>query len=157
MDQFLQLVRDYVALIESCHSSSALELLRGIARVLPALYAAGLDLPDRSPTSGEAPAFADIQSPMADLARLLGAWDVYCEVFDPCKDTEAIHQTLSDDLADIYIDLKRELDAFDGGAVDDAIWSWRFTLAGHCGDHIVDAMRVIHRRIHEDVLRLAAG
>jgi hypothetical protein len=94
---------------------------------------------------------------MADLARLLGPWDLYSEVFDPCKETEAIHQTLSDDLADIYIDLKRELSVFDGGAVDDAIWSWRFTLAGHCGDHIVDAMRVIHRRIHEEVSRLAAG
>jgi len=92
---------------------------------------------------------------MSDLATMLGTRDVYSEVFDPRTDVEVIQTTLSVDLADIFVDLKGPLADFDSGRINDAIWRWRFTLAGHCGDHIVDAMRAIHRHIHEDVFRLA--
>jgi hypothetical protein len=155
MDLFVTLVREYLELIDSRDRFSALELLRRAATILPRLYAAGLELPHRSPVSAETR--GDVESPMMGLSRILGVWDVYSEVFDPREDGEAIKTTLSDDLADIYVDLKRELEGFDAGQVDDAIWGWKFTLAGHCGDHIVDAMRAIHRRIHEDDTRLAAG
>jgi hypothetical protein len=94
---------------------------------------------------------------MAELAQMLGTRDVYSEVFDPRTKNAAIQTTLSDDLSDIFIDLKGALTEFDSGRVDNAVWSWRFTLAGHCGDHIVDAMRAIHRHIYEDDFRLAPG
>jgi len=155
MDPFVKLVREYLELIDSRGRLSALELLRRAASLLPRLYAAGLELPDRRPVSDQVS--GDVESPMKDLSRILGAWDVYSEVFDPYVHSEAIETTLSDDLADIYVDLKQELGDFDAGRVDDAVWGWKLTLAGHCGNHIVDAMRAIHRRIHEDDARLAAG
>jgi hypothetical protein len=29
-----------------------------------------------------------------------------------------------------------------------AIWEWKFNLQEHCGDHLVDALRPIHRLIY---------
>jgi hypothetical protein len=155
MEHFVELVRQYVELIDSRRHISADVLLRQAGKLLPQIYASGLDLPDCAPTSREAP--PHVESPMTELAAIPGTRDVYAEVFHPIKDVEAIRTTLSVDLADIFIDLKGPLVDFDAGRVDDAIWSWRFTLAGHCGDHIVDSMRAIHRHIHEDTFRLAPG
>jgi len=155
MEHFVELVRKYLGLIEARGSLSADALLRQAASLLPQIYASGLDLPDLSPTSEVASPHVD--SPRRELADILGTRDVYSEVFDPRTKDEAIQTTLSDDLSDIFTDLKRALIEFDSGNVNHAVWSWRFTLAGHCGDHIVDAMRVIHRHIHEDVFRLAPG
>jgi hypothetical protein len=91
----------------------------------------------------------DVSSPMGVLAKLLGRVDRYFEVYDPIYDQEALASSLSDDLADIYLDLARPLRQFDAGQHTDAIWEWRFAVRGHCGDHIVDALRAIHRLVND--------
>ena len=79
---------------------------------------------------------------------MLGKYDAYHEVFDPYVDEAPVVGLISDDLADIYLDLVSPLVAFEAGRVNDAIWEWRFGLRGHCGDHLVDTMRAIHRLVH---------
>ena len=146
VDEFSQLVRNYVRAIDKADELSPHALLSVCARLLPRIYADGLDLPDVETTNDTIS--AEVASPMGKLASLMGRHDFYHEVFDPCFEEKPVGASLADDLADIYLDLARPLAAFDAGQISDAVWTWKFNLQTHCGDHLVDAMRVIHRLIN---------
>lgn len=146
VDEFVALVREYVELVDRASAIPAYAFLRSCARVLPRIYATGLDLPDVEP--GDEDVAVVVASPLADIKNLLGSFDYYSEVFDPYFDEKLVVASLSDGLADIYLGLAEPLGAFDAGRTADAIWEWRFNLRGHCGDHLVDAMRAIHRAVN---------
>jgi hypothetical protein len=80
------------------------------------------------------------------LKAQLGGWDLYRQVFDPTRDTEAIHGSLADDIADIYRDLKDYVGrpTFDGAVINGVIWASRFGYYSHWGQHALDALRTIH-------------
>lgn len=143
VDDVVALVRDYVALVDGANAGSAYVFLRSCAGVLPRIYATGLDLPNVSPTDDATEPV--IESPLRRLAGLLGRYDTYSEVFDPYIDEPPVFASLADDLADVYLELARPLRLFEGGRVADATWDWAFGIRGHCGDHLVDALRAIHR------------
>ena len=89
---------------------------------------------------------------MGKIMRVLGKYDSYFEVFDPAFDTDAIQTMLSDDLSDIYTNLKRPLIKYESGEEPNqriAIWEWKFNIQTHCGDHLVDALRPIHRLVYD--------
>jgi hypothetical protein len=54
---------------------------------------------------------------------------------------------LSDDLADIYRDLKNGLNFFNRGeeGIQKAIWEWKFNYEHHWGPHLYNALHTIHR------------
>jgi hypothetical protein len=57
---------------------------------------------------------------------------------------------VSDDLADIWLDLKHGLLALDDGAPpDDVTWEWRFGFYAHWGRHATEALRALHARLAE--------
>lgn len=147
LEAFVNLVRDYKGVIDDVERLTAHAFLKRCAILLPRLYSMGIELPDVAPNTQSADE-QTIPSPLARLGALLGRYDSYLEVFDPYEEGEPVRGLISDDLADIYLDLVEPLTAFDSGRVHDAIWSWRFSLRGHGGDHIVDAMRAVHRLIH---------
>lgn len=148
IEPFAQLVRDYIAVIDRAGESTPHSLLSSCAWLLPRIYAAGIELPDVQPTNDNVDDEPAVPSPMARLASILGRYDGYFEVFDPFVQEEPVKASLADDLADIYLDLARPLTAFDAGEIADAAWDWRFAIRGHCGDHLVDAMRAIHRLVN---------
>lgn len=82
-----------------------------------------------------------VKAPKFDL----DAVDFYYEVFDPFIRDELVVGSLSDDLGDIYEDLREGIDLLDSGHACDAIWHWRFHYDNHWGDHAVDALRALHR------------
>ena len=54
--------------------------------------------------------------------------------------------SLSDDLLDVYFDLRRGLELWDQEVPKAAaIWEWRFAFDTHWGDHAIDALRALHR------------
>ena len=108
-----------------------------------------MELPDVEPTTDDLSSEGNVASPMTTLQPLFGRYDGYFEVYDPYVEDEPVMSSLADDLADIYLDLARPLGAFDTGNVADAVWSWRFNVRGHCGDHLVDALRAIHRLVND--------
>jgi uncharacterized protein DUF5063 len=58
---------------------------------------------------------------------------------------------LADDLADIWLDLKRGLLALEGGApASDVTWEWRFGFYTHWGRHATEALRAVHARLADD-------
>ena len=79
-----------------------------------------------------------------DHASYLSDVDEYWEVFDPYKRTDPLAGRLSDDLADIYRDVRRGLDLLqDGGPLNEALWVWRFDFWNHWSDHAADALRAL--------------
>ena len=150
IENFLSLVREYVRLIESAHSFSAHQLLSKCAVLLPKIYSFGLQLPDVEPTdqwSDEIVTYGG--NPPTGIGSKLGKYDLYWEIFDPVFEKDVVAGTLSEDLTSIYTELKGPLIAYEKGEASDAIWEWKFNIKSHCGDHLVDALRTIHRLIND--------
>ena len=91
----------------------------------------------------------------AGLISELGEKAFYSEVFDPTypaqngiADGETSRGWLVDDFADIYRDLKIELEKIDkigtDEAVEDALWQLKFSFRNHWGQHCINAMRYLH-------------
>ena len=156
---FVKLVRQYVSLVEGMDEIRAHELLFRAAIVLPKIYSLGITLPDVGPFLDEIQEDEDpsLDKPSEDagismmdaLKEKLGTYDKYSEVFDPVIEEESLIACLSDDLAGIYWDLKEPLQPYDSGKELDATWAWRFNMKTHCGDHLVDSLRAIHRLLNE--------
>jgi hypothetical protein len=141
-------VREYISLIDSASIQSHPHLFLSKCRLLLLqIYTLGIQLPDVEPQDNEVSKI-DYPSPMSSIGILLGKYDMYNEVFDPIKDGEIVAASLSDDLAGIYRDLKDPLLDYDSDKREDAIWSWKFNIQGHCGDHLVDSLRAIHRLVN---------
>lgn len=153
VEELVALTRDYIALVDECASRSPRDFLAACARLLPRIYAVGIDLPDPELPDDDFELPPDqLESPMSAIGQLLGKYDQYAEVFDPVVDREFLLTHLSDDLADIYSDLSVPLrwwDRGDDAARTQALWQWKFNITGHCGDHLVDALRPIHRLVFD--------
>jgi hypothetical protein len=148
IENFLSLIREYVCLIESTDSFSAHQLLSKCAVLLPQIYSLGCQLPDIEPESDEIVTY-EVSSPKGVLSSKFGKYDMYWEVLDPLFKNEVGAGTLSEDLAEIYMELKGPLIAYEKGQESDAIWEWKFKIKSHCGDHLVDAMRIIHSLVND--------
>jgi hypothetical protein len=144
---FLGDVREYVQLIESCESLSALKLLTHSAELLARIYSAGLGITPTPPSDDRIPQTRP--SPLKRLTNHLGSLDSYFCVFNARVDEKPVVGSLADYLADIYLDLAAPLDDFEAGHHDDAMWGWRFALRGHAGDHLVRVLPAIHAILQE--------
>jgi len=80
----------------------------------------------------------------------LGIDTYYLEVFDPAysKEAEPSQGWLVDDFADIYRDLKIELNKIDtigtDEAIEDALWNMKWSYFNHWGQHCISALRALH-------------
>ncbi len=155
-EKFVIVVREYIELIGKLESISAFEFLNGCAVLLPQIYTLGLLLLDVEPVessdSAEDKYLERYEVVSSIISKTLREYNVYSEVFDPVYEKDSIQITLSDDLADIYMDLIRPLMDYDSGdslRMKSPIWDWKFNIRGHCGDHIVDALRPIHRLVFD--------
>ena len=148
IETFLDLARQYCATIQDAASCQPYALLKRCAVLLPELYAAAMHLPEVEPDKEDLPD-PEVPSPMGVLLKRVGSFDLYMEVFDPVYDKEATPASLSGDLAEIYLDLAKSIRLYDEGYINEAVWEWRFGLSNHWGNHLVDAMRTIHRLVHD--------
>ena len=139
---FVETAREFIAFVED----GAVRLepqprLVAARRVLARLVAAATALPMVEPESdGPLPTVA---AP-ADWPGF-EQHDLYWEVFDPYVDEAPVAGDLSDDVIDIYREVREALTRYDTGNTKDATWSWRFGFEGHWGDHAVDALRALQR------------
>lgn len=70
--------------------------------------------------------------------------NLYWDVFDPLKEEPPVVNSLADDLADIYRDLKEGVILYGQGDIVEATWQWRFLFEIHWGAHLTGAQRAIH-------------
>ena len=162
-DRFRSVAERFCALVDSVATLDKIEFLVQIYRMLSELIGEAMRLPrvgfdDTEGEDSDEQTLVEPSNPDSGrrsgqwsqlhhaLKEKLGDWNLYRQVFDPTKDSEAIHGSLADDIADIYGDLKDGLDYMesDTGAYRDAIFEWRFAYYSHWGKHAIDALRTIH-------------
>jgi hypothetical protein len=88
--------------------------------------------------------------PFADYAQLLKA--LCLKIFDPFNDQEPVSPTISDDLEDIYCDVKEGLLAMEssGAVSQNVVWEWKFGLEIHWGRHAVGAIAALHSLVSSE-------
>ncbi|HJQ23364.1 MAG TPA: DUF5063 domain-containing protein [Blastocatellia bacterium] len=153
-ERFVKVVRDYLTLVDGLPGLTAIEFLSQCAILVPQIYALSQQLPDIELTDDEVSEESEDEPepPMGKIHTLLGKYDLYAEVFDPVFDEAALKTTISDDLSDIYTDLKRHLSKYDSGDEHKqriAIWEWKFHMKIHWGHHAVGVLRPIHSLVHD--------
>ncbi|MCD7036507.1 DUF5063 domain-containing protein [Metabacillus sp. GX 13764] len=135
---FLSSANHYCTMIDSLHGFNEKSLDELLAALLE-LYIKALRLPEVEPDHAEAPQF-EISFPKADFAK----YEYYWEVFDPYKLEEPVCGSLSDDILDIYKDLKEGIILFEQNTPNEAIWHLKFSFQTHWGLHAVNALRALH-------------
>jgi len=154
----------FIGLVRDREKYTPPELLHLVHPLLAELYAAGYALPEKPAEAyGEDDDDDDATSPPSDpvaleahsarwrlicfgLSKQIGArWNSYQEVFDPYADPPELPVTgsLSDDLADILLDLEDGEMLWERGDFDSAVWEWRFGFESHWGEHVTGALRAI--------------
>ena len=162
-EQFSQAAAQFCSIVEGASGMERAGFLLHVYQILPQLIAKAISLPqfhlgDNAPVNMTA--FPDVPNrPTYDqwselynlLKEKLGEWDVYSQVFDPISDKDAILGSLSDDIADIYRDLKEGLVLSEThqSRPEDIVWEWRLLYYSHWGKHAIDALLVIHFRLQE--------
>jgi hypothetical protein len=148
---FVEEARRYCRRIESGGSDNTWVFARDCLACVLRLYGAALELPAREPEavkSLDRIDHDDWERMMRHVGRRL-ARECYWEVFEPLERDrpEAICGSLSDDLADIWRDIKPgllELDSPGEASVDDVVWQWRFSFESHWGHHAVGCIAALH-------------
>ena len=131
----------FCAFVEKAHEYSLGERLRVARQQLTSLYDCATLLPDTEATKGDEPVTPGAPSQWPGFER----FEAYWEVFDPYQRSTPVGGSLSDDVLDIYGDLRRGLSLWDTEASRPAaLWDWRFHFEVHWGDHAVDALRALH-------------
>lgn len=150
--RFHSVATEFCDVVDSASSLDRATLLSRLYEVLPRLVHEGIELPTISlsddDTRNDARKTRMKDAEWGQLYQLLkeklGDWDLYWQVFDPTKDSEAIRGSLADDIADIFRDVKEGLARQGVDSQRDAIWEWRCGYYSHWGQHAMDALRTIH-------------
>lgn len=103
------------------------------------LYSKALYLPE---VELEKEKVTDIEIPVPEIN--FGQYDKYWEVFDPYEFEEPLVTSLSDDILDIYEDVKRGIVLYEQNQLLEGIWQWKINFEIHWGSHAVDAIRALH-------------
>lgn len=146
VERFAGIVRRYCVWAESEAGKINAEM-QTAQQILAELFLNVLDLPDDE--LGDEFKLEDVSTEqwkvVRDRFRNLPV-DGYWTIFDPSKteDDEPVFGELSDDLADIYRDIKYGLSLFDAGHYSEAIWEWKFHFKFHWGRHLLNAQKVIY-------------
>lgn len=146
-ENIIGLIEQYVETVEKISTYSAHGFLSKCAILLPQIYSLGMAMSDSDIEDKDID--IEIISPLSNISALLGKYDFYHEVYEPSLEEEVVGGLLSDDLSDVFLDLKRSLVNYQRGNKKDAIWQIKFDLTSHAGHHLVDALRVIHRLIND--------
>lgn len=149
--EFTQLAENFCAAIEASPEDDLFNVSAWRLRAdLAALLAAGFRLPEIDPTDEDfpdGPSSERSQGVFRHLRTRFGDKDTYWTNFNVWGNgADAVTAgSLADDLADIWSDLRRGLDALAAGTPwQDVAWEWRFGLETHWGRHAVEALRALH-------------
>ncbi len=99
----------FCAFVEKAHEYSLGERLRVARQQLTSLYDCATLLPDTQATEGDEPVTPGAPSQWPGFER----FEAYWEVFDPYQRSTPVGGSLSDDVLDIYGDLRRGLSLWD--------------------------------------------
>ncbi len=151
INAFTAQARRYCAFIEDIPAPNSWTFAQGCLTELLGLYQLALHLPEVAPGNRGSLERINHETWAAvreNLGRQL-ARDYYWAIFEPLEleKPEPICGSLSDDLADIWRDLKPGVAAIDTGTttlISDVVWHWRFSFETHWGHHAANAITALH-------------
>lgn len=162
---FIQAAADYCLLIESCEQYTTDQFIHHARYQVARIYLAALSLPQVEAT-GESLNRDISHEEYSQIGRSLVAkfdqYNLYWQILDPgeLEPDDPGCQTLSDDLADIWRDLKPGLlhcNTTTDSLRQAILWEWYFNFHHHWSTHAVDALRIIDWLInHHGIADLTA-
>ena len=151
VNEFINEARQYCRLIEQDPSGlSSWTFAQQCLHSLLRLYLRGLALPDvmcSDKDTADRLGYEDWKVIRSKVGERL-ARDMYWEVFEPLEKEmpTAVAGSISDDLADIWLDVQVGLHSFDAGTPASqaaAVWHWRFSLESHWARHVAGAVSAL--------------
>jgi hypothetical protein len=139
VEDFLISASQYCSMIENFESYNENNKIRNLLISLLDMYAKAFGIPEVEPQDDKVSTL-DISVPKVNF----GQFDYYWEVFDPYHLEEPVSGILTDDIVDIYKDVKEGILLYERNKQVEAVWLWRFKFETHWGSHAVDAIRALH-------------
>ncbi|HUW07761.1 MAG TPA: DUF5063 domain-containing protein [Williamwhitmania sp.] len=151
--EFTTVANEVCKFIENPTSTEVASLLSTLQKVLPFLYMKATLLPQTELLFDDGnEKFVTEEEWQAIHNRLLaiiGKYDSYLELMDEESETdEAKVSSISENLADIYQDLKDYSSLFQIGAeqiMNDALWEIKYNFQRYWGIKVLSTMSTIHR------------
>jgi uncharacterized protein DUF5063 len=149
--KFPVVAEEFCRFIDNCSARDRKRLIQDVSVLLARLCEVAARLP-WVPPSTEGTDFTDesIATHANEQYRLstrlreqLGKLDEYWDVFDPTQKEGAIQCSLSQHIAEIYMDLQDALKLQTSGAsLDDIYFDWRLAFRSHWARHATSALKV---------------
>ena len=151
--EFITVAAEYCGFIERSRGAERNVFVDTALKILPLLYLKASLIPECEMIGEEDlevfVAEDDYECVQYAIAQVLGPQDDYLEVFHPdmaYSDTP-IKKTISEDLADIYQDLKDFIGVFQLGmntTMNDSLYVCKEHFAEYWGQRLVNTMRALH-------------
>jgi hypothetical protein len=155
--EFVAVANEFCKYTEHAPELKGDELLKILQRILPLMYLKASLLPKLDPffEDGNEKFVTEVDWNNINeiLKEKFGTANDYLEVFDEkINDAEgAIAASISEDMADIYQDMKDFLLLYQTGTgevMNDAVWECRMNFENFWGQKLVNSMRAIHKFIY---------
>lgn len=157
--EFVTVAAEYCGFIERSQGTERNAFIDTALKILPLLYLKASLIPECEMIGEEdLEVFVteeDYECIQYAIAQVLGAQDDYLEVFHPdmaYSDTP-IKKNISEDLADIYQDLKDFIGVFQLGmntTMNDSLYVCKEHFAEYWGQRLVNTMRALHNVKYND-------
>jgi hypothetical protein len=153
LDRFYAAATSFMTCVDSASTLEPDAFLIQAGLCLAELYCAALYVPVVEPESEDLHLmgrtveehFAERKKRCSSLEEKLGARDTYWVIFDSTKQEEPVQGSLANDITDIYLDLKRDLQFKDKGiARADRIFQIYLSFREHWARHAIHALSTIH-------------
>ncbi len=155
--EFVAVANEFCKYSERASELKGDELLKILQRILPLMYLKASLLPQLNPFFEDGNEKFVTESDWLKIQNILkekfGTANDYLEVFDE-RMTESegpVVSTISENMADIYQDIKDFLLLYQTGTVEvmnDAVWECRMNFENFWGQKLVNSMRAIHRFLY---------
>ncbi len=155
--EFVAVANEFCKYTEHASELKGDEMLKIMQRIMPLMYLKASLIPELIPFFEEGNEKFVTESDWVRIHEILrekfGTADDYLEVFDEkINETgEPITSSISENMADIYQDIKDFLILYQTGTVEvmnDAVWECRTNFETFWGQKLVNSMRAIHKFIY---------
>jgi len=159
--EFATVAKEYCNFLETQQSLTLKQFLSTLQKLLPLLYLKTSMIPVLSDDiDSETPekylSEVDYNFLLNKLSIKLGSFDTYLEVFDQGMQFSEtpIESSISENLCDIYQDLKDFIFAYRMGTTEimtDALWECKKNFEEFWGQKMVNVLRAIHSLLYSDI------
>lgn len=158
--EFVTVASEYCNFLERTGKSGTLDFLQKTQKLLPLLYLKVCMLPEFEGDMDEGPekfvTELDYNMIQQKIIGLTGENDDYQEVFDAGMQfsESALTASISEDLTDIYQDLKDFVSLYQIGnelAMEAGLWECMNNFKSFWGQKLVNCLRAVHQLVFSDI------